>query len=500
MSGHFTYGCDRLPFEGFDLPRFSQVYSLSNSQSQLDFVDIELTRDVPLYLDPYAIQLKSDDWSDLCMGQIRSFFTEVLNALREGNAARATHLLSNLHEPNETRFGVSQGRPRGRAIGEQKARSLANSIINSRAFETGVLADVAEAELFIKYIGPDTISDLTTNVLRQQLADYTVQQCELYDIGTQPTNSLGPIWNAQTRDWQSVTLNLPTYDGTPILLVPKLSVRHHLALNSQEFYTHHMLEYLKAEYHQAGGALVKSYKDGTTYVTKESVKDIHPFIKNDLAQFVLDHPEVLEFYKNLKGAEGPLSNEDFARVVAQSNFDERVFARTLIELLTAMPLGHEAATRYHNLTLGICSFLFYPGLSCPLKEAEIHQGRKRIDIKFTNTATRGFFFEMMNSPAARANSVFVECKNYSKEIANPELDQLGGRFAPNRGKLGLLLCRNMDDRARFIARCRDTAGDDRGFIIVLEDSDLIEYLELVENGVRDAINGRLRGRYEELVN
>ncbi len=481
------------------MPRFSQVFSLSNSQSQLDFVDVELTRDVPLYLDPYAIQLKSDDWSDLCIGQIRSFFTEVLNALRENNEARATHLLSNLHEPNETRFGVSKGRPRGRAIGEKKARSLANSITNSRAFETGVLADVSEAELFIKYIGPDTISDLTTNVLRQQLADYTAEQCELYGIATHPTNSLGPIWNAQVRDWQAVTLHLPRYDGKPILLVPKLSVRHRLALNSQEFYTHHMLEYLKAEYHQAGGALVKSYKDGRTYVTKESVKEIHPFIKNDLAQFVLDHPEILEFYKNLKGAEGPLSNEDFARVVAQSNFDERVFARTLIQLLTAIPAGPAEATKYHNLTLGICSFLFYPGLSYPIKEAEIHQGRKRIDIKFTNTATSGFFFEMMNSPAARANSVYVECKNYSREIANPELDQIAGRFSPNRGKLGLLLCRSIDDRARFIERCRDTAGDHRGFIIVLEDADLIEYLELVENGVRDVINNRLRGRYDELA-
>ena len=195
-----------------------------------------------------------------------------------------------------------------------------------------------------------------------------------------------------------------------------------------------MIEFLKAEYHQAGGALVQSYKDGRTYVTKVSVKERHPFIKNDLAQFVLDHPEILERYKALKGAEGPLTNEDFARVVQHSHFDEQAFARVLIDQLQATQSGNDAATAYHNLTLGVCSFLFYPSLTCPIKEHEIHQGRKRIDIKFTNAATRGFFFEMMNSPAARANSVFVECKNYSKEVANPELDQLGGRFAPNRGK------------------------------------------------------------------
>lgn len=481
------------------MPRFSQAFALTNSQSELDFVDVELSGDTPLYLDPYAIQLKADDWSDLCTGQIRSFFTEILNSLRDGNQARATHLLSNLHEPNETRLGESTGEPQGRAIGVEKARSLAEAITNSRAFETGILADMSEAELFIKYIGRDTISDLTTNVLRGQLEEYTRQQCNLYGIDVHPTNTLGPIWNAQVRDWQAVPLHLPRYEGKPILLVPKISVRHQLALNSQEFYNHHMIEFLRAEYHQAGGALVQSYKDGRTYVTKVSVKEVHPFIKNDLAQFVLDHPEILERYKALKGAEGPLSNEDFARIVQHSNFDETVFARALIQQLASVPGGNANATAYHNLTLGILSFLFYPSLTCPIKEHEIHQGRKRIDLKFNNSATRGFFFEMMNSPAARANSVFVECKNYTKEVANPELDQLAGRFSPNRGKLGLLLCRSIDDRQRFIDRCVDTARDDRGFIIVIEDQDLIEYLELVENGARDALHQRLRNRYEELI-
>lgn len=481
------------------MPRFSQAFALPNSQSELDFVDVELHRDSPLYLDPYAIQLKSDDWSDECIGLIRSFFTEVLNALRAGNQARATHLLSNLHEPNETRLGVSTGEPQGRAIGEQKAQRIAESIVASRAFETGILGDVAEAELFVRYIGPDTISDLTTNVLRAKLSEYTVQQCELHGVPMSPTNGLGPVWNPAARDWQAQTHYLPQFDGKPILLVPKFTVRHALALNSQEFYNHHMIEFLKAEYHQAGGALVRAFKDGRTYVTKKSVKEIHPFIKNDLAQFVLEHPEILDRYKALKGAEGPLTNDEFARIVQHSHFDETIFARALINRLGEIATGNPEATSYHNLTIGICSFLFYPSLSCPIKEHEIHQGRKRIDIKYNNSATSGFFFQMMNSPAARANSIFVECKNYTKEVANPELDQLAGRFAPNRGKLGLLLCRNIDDRALFIQRCRDTAQDDRGFIIVLEDSDLIEYLELVEAGARDAINARLQHRYDELV-
>lgn len=58
----------------------------------------------------------------------------------------------------------------------------------------------------------------------------------------------------------------------------------------------------------------------------------------------------------------------------------------------------------------------------------MHEGRKRVDIKFTNTGERGFFLRIAQSAQTRSISVMIECKNYEKHIANPELDQLSGRF------------------------------------------------------------------------
>ncbi len=479
------------------MAKFTTTQGLSIAQAELDFVDVNTTTDNRLYLDPYAIQIRDDEWSAECGDHIRSFFNEILDALRTGNDARAIHLLSNLHEPNETFLGESKGLPSGRGIGADKANDLAAALKKSRAFSTGLLSDISEAELFIPNIGPDTISDLTTNVLRGLLASYTGEQCALHGITVHPTSNLGPVWSITDSDWQSNVLHLPIANGRPVLLVPKYSVRRGLSLNSQEFYNRHMVEFLRQEYLQAGGALVRTFRSkkrrGEKYVTKKSVKERHPLIKDDLATFVQRHPEVLDAYKQLKGAKGPLENDDF-----EYGFDEKAFARALIARLQQIAMGNELASEYHSVAMGICTFLFYPDLIKPVKEREIHQGRKRIDIKYTNAAEAGFFLRMLQAPQTRAIAIPFECKNYSKDVANPEFDQLTSRFGHQRGFFGVILCRRIDNRQRIVAASRDAANDGRGYMLVFDDTDLTQMLEMIEQGRRSDLDAFLQRRFDDI--
>jgi hypothetical protein len=204
------------------MARFSTVFGLSNRQADLDFVDLELSTDTPLYLDPYAIQIRHDEWSELCGDHIRSYFAQLLDALAKSDRERVKHLLSHLHEPNETRLGVSTGESRGRGIGLEKAEMLTTSLIRSKALRTGLLTDISETEMFIHGIGRDTISDLTTNVLRGVLAQYTVEQCTLHRIPTQDVFDIGPIWNIGSGDWEAQPLRLPIHNESLGASHPKI--------------------------------------------------------------------------------------------------------------------------------------------------------------------------------------------------------------------------------------------------------------------------------------
>lgn len=98
-----------------------------------------------------------------------------------------------------------------------------------------------------------------------------------------------------------------------------------------------------------------------------------------------------------------------------------------------------------------------------------------------------------------ASHVFVECKNYGREVANPELDQLSGRFSPSRGKFGLLVCRAFRDKDAFLKRCHDTAADDRGFVIPLDDADLTALVKARKDDPQFFKLPLLQNRFRDLV-
>lgn len=282
--------------------------------------------------------------------------------------------------------------------------------------------------------------------------------------------------------------------GRAVILVPKYSVRRRLSLDSQEFYNKQMIEFLAEEHLIASSSLVHTLKNGRRRVFKKDIKERHPFIKDDLADFVREHPEVLEEYKKLKGAQGPLTMSEL-----DEDFDEAALATALETVLPGIAPGAANASKYHHLMIGVLSFLFFPGLIEPIKEREIHEGRKRIDIKFTNSGTGVFFERVLKAVQTRAVSVSIECKNYSADPANPELDQLSGRFSHTRGFLGFLCCRTLQDKITMKRRCHDTAMDGRGYIIVLSDDEILSFLRMVAAGHRDQLEYRLNQLYNELT-
>lgn len=450
--------------------KISEIFQLNKSQAELDFVDIDPTLDTPLFLDPFFLSKRKDNWSHEATLTIRSFFQNVIDLIRDDNEEDAKELFDYLHEPNSTCLGMSSGDPQGRGVGNEDTDKIYESLLRSRAIQTGLIQDIEDNILFVDNFGKDKLSDMTTNIITRHLIEYTQNQCIFHGIELSNGVASGYFWNRQSNEWETEYTDMLVVNNKKILLVPKGIVSFSKGYTPDKYYTHFVLDFQQNEHLRLQTALVQRRKDGAQFVTKKSLKERNPLSKEFLRQFTLDHPEVLQQFKGETEIHS-LANAEI------TDIDVAPIARNLITRLRAIPPGTNNASNYHNLIKGILEIIFYPHLINPVKEHEIHNGRKRIDISFDNAARSGIFYRLSENHRIPCTYIFVECKNYSKDIANPELDQMSGRFSFRRGQVGFVVCRTIDNMNLFMDRCRDTFRDGRGLIIPLVDDDIIQLLE-----------------------
>jgi hypothetical protein len=359
-----------------------------------------------------------------------------------------------------------------------------------------LIKDLEDTVLLIPGISVDIVSDITTNIIRGPLIEYTQEQARQLGIPLTQGVPSGPMWHPARGEWITQFLELPMTKTGKLLLVPKAIVRRTSLYDMQYFYRHHMLEHMQREELKAGSALVTMLKKGPKVHKTDLIKK-YGNDKKAVIEQTIKRPDVLDEYRKEMGKRPflPLSHEDLDNVEGDKPTDWDGLLNAVISLGT----GAEHATAYEKAIEALLTALFYPDLVHPVYQHEIHQGRKRIDIKYTNMAGVGFFEWL--SKHYMAPQIFVECKNYRSEVSNPELDQLSGRFGRSRGNVGLLVCRQFDDKTKFEQRCRDTALDGRGYVIVLDDADLKALVDARKSDEEAAYREYplLRQRFDTLI-
>jgi hypothetical protein len=307
----------------------------------------------------------------------------------------------------------------------------------------------------------------------------------------------GKCWSSSSGDFASRYADLPICPSGPIILVPKLAVRTRLLPDRDKFYSRFVLDYLEAELISANDSLVKVLKNGKKKVFRDDLKQKYQFTSEQLLAFSQRHPEVFRKYKaSLPEKAKPISDLD----IEWTQREQRSLdTAPLMEGLKTIPTGAKDASKYHDAILGILQALFYPQLTRPVKEQEINEGRKRIDIRFSNSSERGFFAHLVNRHNLNAPYVVVECKNYKEDPENPELDQLIARFSKKRGDFGLLVCRSLDKPELMLKRCRDIVNDGKGVIIVLDDGDIDRLLSAKSTRGETGVSDYMQTKLDELL-
>mgnify|MGYP004614091607 CR=1 FL=1 len=454
--------------------KISEIYNLNKNQFQLDFVDIDVDSDTPLFLDSNLIRNAEGEFYQQMKNTMDCFFTDLINLLSNSMIEKARNICRHLGEINETHLGLSKNESRGRGVGEVNSDKIINALKSNEAIMGGYLENIEDLRVLVEGFNKDMLSDMLTNILKKHLIDYTKAQCNLNNIQMTESVVTGSYWNAEKHKWENGYDSRLVINSKPVLLVPKNIVSFCLDGSCTKYRQHFVLNFLQDLNIKNRTLLVRERKKTKQlYVTKKSILENEPPMNKEyLTSFTIKYPEVLKRFKeNNKNKIKPLNGDLFNDI----NVSE--ICQILRQSLVEIEVGTEQAAKFHDLMIGIFEFLLYPNLTNPVKEKPINNGRKRIDICFTNSSKNGIFSWIPEKAYIPCPYVFVECKNYSNDVKNPELDQMIGRFSTRRGKLGIISCRRIDDEDLFISRCIDSYKENGCLIIPIVDADIYRCLE-----------------------
>ena len=137
------------------------------------------------------------------------------------------------------------------------------------------MKDIEDFRIFVRNVDKDKMSDMTANIIKKQLIEYTKEQCRIWGIDLTPSTPSGFYWDRESNPWENKYTDMLISGGRKILLVPKRIVSFSAEYTPQNYMQHFILNFLQNEELRLNGPLVQHRKDKkrTPYVTKKAVRE-----------------------------------------------------------------------------------------------------------------------------------------------------------------------------------------------------------------------------------
>lgn len=237
------------------MARVSEYYGI---RGRVNFVDVDVSNDNRLYVDPRAVRLqrRPSPYASRANRCTSTFFDEVVECIRSDkrrDSARGLDLLQHFREPKETRLGMSKQGIDGRGGAHDVGASIWNVLSSdAKAFvRVGVLRWIEDVPLFVYGVDKDITSDLTTRIIFEPLARFTQAMVQNYPEFARRPHRIGTFrrqsWDARHRRWVDKEFDLPVADGEPLVLVPRDWVRPRLMMSSARYYATTLLSFVQEE-------------------------------------------------------------------------------------------------------------------------------------------------------------------------------------------------------------------------------------------------------------
>ena len=265
----------------------------------MDFVNIDLTKDNKLFIDPLRIRNGKTDFHKNCFAKIERFVEIMINLSQERKFKELIEFIENFYERNETRLGYSIDTMYGKSFGENGGTDLVKQFTKNNIWESGFVEDIFDFMMVIPNIAEDKVSDLITTILFLDLIEYTQNQCEKWKIPTKKVTLDKLCWNSDSETWEKRKKELPVYRDRAFVLVPKSFVGKDYIFSHEKLYRDVIIPmYKELELKNKESKFVVRYKNGRVHVLGNKLREEYPCTKYVILDFIKQYDLVYREYKN----------------------------------------------------------------------------------------------------------------------------------------------------------------------------------------------------------
>ncbi|MBI4698100.1 MAG: hypothetical protein HY758_04125 [Nitrospirae bacterium] len=286
---------------------FSDIFEVSTKVlDKYGAFNISLVTDLPLFIDPFLLfNSKKKEYQ-----QLHDDIIKYLRFLKDKSTAGpvSTGLLKSwchFSEVKENWLGFCVSGNTGRGLGQDFARALNDNLRNlftDFGSERVTKGSHLEKLCLIKDgVGKDTISDFTTNLIKEYLLKYTetfAKKC--VDKSLRREMAVERVsFNYETESWQSGVFDLPVFENKYVLLSPKeILTKDETWINKPDFFRQFDRIPQAIENDQLRAQINNYFR--SVLPKKPTAKDEH----KAAAATALKFPEVIDYFIKYKEEHG----------------------------------------------------------------------------------------------------------------------------------------------------------------------------------------------------
>lgn len=445
-------------------PRLNDHHGLPFTQEEVDFAIPFLDEDIPLYMDPFILWKSPSQQDNALHGSITNSFN-YLGTLFSKDKEKAISVLKEISECDEVGLGNSKNK-KGKRIGEKMARDILSTFQEIPQIQENGFTHFELLQLLIEDFSKDRVSDISCNLVKSFLIDYTIQQCTKYSIPTQDVDI--QYFNYRKLKFIEETTSLPINPKTKesILLLPKRWLRFIPWINFEDYYNNYV---------QLSEKIIQGRK----------------VPRAELLEFNRKNFDQIQTYIERKQREQKDCKNDplYTQIPVLSS-------KRKLSAIKKLPTGKtdNADQDFEKFLCPLLASMFYPELDFAQPQSRTVEGVLIRDLIFYNNTSHPFLEEIYKKYESR--QIVVELKNV-KEVNTTHVNQLNRYLNGNFGGFGILFTRNRPPKKVF-KNTIDLWSGQRKCILIMDDEDLELMCQVYENKQRKPIDV-IKKKYVEFI-